>query len=145
MKIEDIKSLIKEFKDSDLSALQLKDKEFEIKLERSKEVVTQTVLPQITTGQIQQPVAQVSEQPIQAIAGEDIVSPMVGTFFVASAPGEKPFVSVGDVVQKGQVVCIIEAMKLMNEVEADKSGVIKQIVAQDGQMVEFGETLFIIQ
>ncbi len=123
MKIEDIKSLIKEFKDSDLSALQLKDKEFEIKLERSKEVVTQTVLQQITTGQIQQPVAQVLEQPIQTVSGENIVSPMVGTFFVASAPGEKPFVSVGDVVQKGQVVCIIEAMKLMNEVEADKSPV----------------------
>ncbi len=76
---------------------------------------------------------------------ETITAPMVGTFYAASSPTESPFVSVGDQVSKGQTICIIEAMKLMNEVEADKDGIIKRIVAENGKMVEFGETLFIIE
>ena len=70
---------------------------------------------------------------------------MVGTFYRASAPDAKPFVEVGDTVKAGQTICIIEAMKLMNEIESDKDGVVKAILAENGQPVEYGEPLFIIE
>ena len=69
---------------------------------------------------------------------------MVGTFYRAASPGAKPFVEVGDTVQAGDTLCIIEAMKLMNEIESDKSGVVKQILVENGQPVEFGQPLVVI-
>ncbi len=69
---------------------------------------------------------------------------MVGTFYRAASPGAKPFVEVGDTVQVGDTLCIIEAMKLMNEIESDKSGVVKQVLAENGQPVEFGQPLVVI-
>jgi acetyl-CoA carboxylase biotin carboxyl carrier protein len=77
--------------------------------------------------------------------GHAVKSPMVGTFYRASAPDAKPFVEVGDTVKAGQTVCIIEAMKLMNEIECDKDGVVKAILAENGQPVEYGEPLFIVE
>jgi acetyl-CoA carboxylase biotin carboxyl carrier protein len=71
-------------------------------------------------------------------------APMVGTFYRSASPGAKAFVEMGDTVKSGQTVCIIEAMKLMNEIEADKSGVIKAILTENGQPVEFGQPLFVI-
>ncbi len=79
-----------------------------------------------------------------APAGKVIKSPMVGTFYRASAPGAEPFVSVGTTVSEGQTVCVIEAMKLMNEIPADASGVIKEVLVENGQPVEFGQPLFVI-
>jgi acetyl-CoA carboxylase biotin carboxyl carrier protein len=76
--------------------------------------------------------------------GKIIKSPMVGTFYRASAPGAEPFVSVGATVSEGQTVCVIEAMKLMNEIPADSAGVIKEILVENGQPVEFGQPLFVI-
>ena len=76
--------------------------------------------------------------------GNLLKAPMVGTFYRATSPGAKPFVEVGDAVKKGQPVCIIEAMKLMNEIEADADGVIKAVLAENGQPVEYGEPLFVI-
>jgi acetyl-CoA carboxylase biotin carboxyl carrier protein len=76
--------------------------------------------------------------------GHVVKSPMVGTFYRSASPGAKPFVEVGDSVQKGDVLCIVEAMKLMNEIEADASGTIKAVIAENGQPVEFGQPLFII-
>ena len=73
-----------------------------------------------------------------------IKSPIVGTFYKASGPTSEPFVSVGDVVEKGSVVCIIEAMKLMNEIEADQAGVVKAILLENGQPVEYGQALVVI-
>ena len=73
-----------------------------------------------------------------------INSPMVGTFYRAPSPGAKPFVEVGDTVKKGQTVCIIEAMKLLNEVEAETDGVVKEICVENGQPVEYGQNLLII-
>jgi acetyl-CoA carboxylase biotin carboxyl carrier protein len=69
---------------------------------------------------------------------------MVGTFYRAASPGAKPFVEVGDVVQVGDTLCIIEAMKLMNEIEADKAGTVKQVLAENGQPVEYGQPLVVI-
>jgi acetyl-CoA carboxylase biotin carboxyl carrier protein len=76
--------------------------------------------------------------------GHVVKSPMVGTFYRFPAPGAKSFVEVGDTVKKGQTICIIEAMKLMNEIEADKDGVIKAVLVENGQPVEYGEPLFVI-
>jgi acetyl-CoA carboxylase biotin carboxyl carrier protein len=77
-------------------------------------------------------------------AGHEVKSPMVGTFYRASSPEAKSFVEVGDSVKAGQTLCIIEAMKLLNEIESDATGVVKAILVENGQPVEFGEPLFII-
>ena len=76
------------------------------------------------------------------IAGHVVKSPMVGTFYRAPSPGAQPFIGVGDTVKLGQTICIIEAMKLLNEIEADRDGVIKAILVENGQPVEYGEPLF---
>lgn len=77
--------------------------------------------------------------------GHVVKSPMVGTFYRSSAPGAKPFVEVGDSIKDGETVCIVEAMKILNEIEADKSGTITQILVQNGQAVEYGQPLFVIE
>jgi acetyl-CoA carboxylase biotin carboxyl carrier protein len=90
------------------------------------------------------PAAAAAEEPPAGQEGHVIKAPMVGTFYRASAPEAKPFVEVGDSVKAGQTVCIIEAMKLMNEIEADATGVIKAILVENGQPVEYGQPLFIL-
>ena len=77
--------------------------------------------------------------------GNLVKSPMVGTFYRSASPGAKPFVEVGDTVKVGDTLCIVEAMKLMNEIESDKAGVIKAILTENGQPVEFGQPLFLIE
>ena len=77
--------------------------------------------------------------------GESILSPMPGTFYSASSPESDPFVKVGDTVSKGDTICIIEAMKIMNEIESEKSGVIKEVIVENGNPVEFNQPLFIIE
>ena len=79
-----------------------------------------------------------------APAGHPVKSPMVGTFYRSPTPGADAFVKIGDTVKEGQTLCIIEAMKLLNEIESDKSGVVKEILCENGQGVEFGQALFII-
>ena len=93
--------------------------------------------PEVTNGATP---AQEAAQP----EGHIVKSPMVGTFYRAPSPGAKPFVEVGQTVNAGDTLCIIEAMKLMNEIEADRGGVIKAILVENGQPVEYGEPLFII-
>jgi acetyl-CoA carboxylase biotin carboxyl carrier protein len=80
-----------------------------------------------------------------APAGHTVKSPMVGTFYRSSAPGAKPFVEVGDSIKEGDTICIVEAMKILNEIEADKSGTVTQILVQNGQAVEYGQPLFVIE
>jgi len=90
--------------------------------------------------------AAISAEPAapQLPQGHVVTSPMVGTFYRAPSPGAAPFVNVGDTVKEGQTVCIIEAMKLLNEIESDKAGVIKEILVENGQAVEYGQPLFVI-
>ena len=83
-------------------------------------------------------------EPLPVDEGKVIKSPMVGTFYLSASPGAKPFVEVGSAVAEGQAVCIIEAMKIMNEIEADLGGTIRSILVQNGQAVEFGQPLFIL-
>ena len=77
--------------------------------------------------------------------GHAVKSPMVGTFYRSSGPGAKPFVELGSVIKEGEPICIIEAMKIMNEIEADKSGTVTRILCENGQAVEFGQALFLIE
>jgi acetyl-CoA carboxylase biotin carboxyl carrier protein len=93
------------------------------------------------------PAAPVAAAAVEAAppAGHAVKSPMVGTFYRTANPGAKPFVELGSVVKEGQPVCIIEAMKIMNEIEADKSGTITRILCENGQPVEYGQPLFIIE
>ncbi|MFN3303226.1 MAG: acetyl-CoA carboxylase biotin carboxyl carrier protein, partial [Roseateles sp.] len=80
-----------------------------------------------------------------AETGHIVKSPMVGTFYRASSPNAKPFAEVGQAVKEGEAICIIEAMKIMNEIEADKTGTITKILCENGQAVEFGQPLFVIE
>ncbi len=79
-----------------------------------------------------------------AAQGHVVTSPMVGTFYRSPSPGADPFVQVGDTVKEGQTLCIIEAMKLLNEIESDKAGVVKEVLIENGQAVEYGQPLFVI-
>ena len=78
-------------------------------------------------------------------AGHTVKSPMVGTFYRSSSPGAAPFVQVGDTVKEGQTLCIIEAMKILNEIESDKAGTVKQVLCENGQAVEYGQALYTIE
>lgn len=82
---------------------------------------------------------------VVALAGHTVKSPMVGSFYRTSSPGAKPYVEIGDTVAVGETICIIEAMKILNEIEADKAGVIKKIMVDNGAAVEFGQPLFVIE
>jgi acetyl-CoA carboxylase biotin carboxyl carrier protein len=83
--------------------------------------------------------------PVEVPAGHTVKSPMVGTFYRSSSPGAKSFVEVGSTVKEGETICIIEAMKILNEIEADKAGTITRILCDNGQAVEYGQPLFIIE
>ena len=91
------------------------------------------------------PVAVEVPAPAPEPVGHTVKSPMVGTFYRAASPGAKPFVEVGSQVKEGETICIIEAMKILNEIEADKSGTVTRILGENGQAVEYGQPLFIIE
>ncbi len=91
------------------------------------------------------PAVPAAEAPAPAPSGHAVKSPMVGTFYRSASPGAKPFIEIGSVVKEGETVCIIEAMKILNEIEADKSGTIIQILCENGQAVEYGQPLFMIE
>ncbi|HVJ72825.1 MAG TPA: acetyl-CoA carboxylase biotin carboxyl carrier protein [Casimicrobiaceae bacterium] len=97
-------------------------------------------VPSTQTGSVPNAEAPASHAP----EGHLVKSPMVGTFYRAGSPGAKPFIEIGDTVKEGDALCIIEAMKLMNEIESDKAGIVKAILVENGQPVEFGQPLFVI-
>lgn len=149
--IEYIEKLVNILSNSDLTEITLEEVDKAIVLKKEKEIITaQAVAPQMVTAQA--PVATVTSQIVTeskpepaAPKGKPITSPMVGTFYKAPSPDSKPFVSVGESVATGQVVCIIEAMKLMNEIEAEVSGKIIEICVEDGQTVEYGQVLMYVE
>ncbi|MGL6174448.1 MAG: acetyl-CoA carboxylase biotin carboxyl carrier protein [Cellulosilyticaceae bacterium] len=149
MKIDLIKELIGEFKDSDLTRLKLNLEGFELELEREKEITfastSMPVTPQVVANMPSTTTEVNINTESKKTSGHELAAPLVGTFYLSSAPGKDPFVRIGSKVKKGDVVCIIEAMKLMNEVEADADGTIVEILAENETMVEFGQPLFIIQ
>ncbi len=98
--------------------------------------------PAVGAGALEQ--APAAGAPAAAVQGHVVTSPMVGTFYRSPSPGAAAFVQVGDTVKEGQTLCIIEAMKLLNEIESDKAGVVKEILIENGQAVEYGQPLFVI-
>lgn len=147
-----IKKLAKILSDNDLTEITLENGEEAIVIKRDKEVARYSadVMPVQQCIQPAQPVkqaepAQPEEKKEEAPKGTPITSPMVGTFYAAPAADEAPFVQVGDTVSKGQVVCIIEAMKLMNKIESEVSGKITKICAENGKPVEYGQVLMYVE
>ena len=150
--IEYIEKIAKIIADNQLSEIILEDGEEAITVRKEINVVAapQVVAPQAVAPAVTptvNPAQQVKEEEKSSSApkGKPITSPVVGAFYAAPAPGAKPFVKVGDTVNAGQIVCIVEAMKLMNEIESEVSGTVTQICVEDGQSVEYGQVLMYVE
>ncbi|HHH72284.1 MAG TPA: acetyl-CoA carboxylase biotin carboxyl carrier protein [Sulfuricurvum sp.] len=145
MDMRQIKALLQEFDESGLSRLKISKEGFEIELEKA---VT-AVAPASSVTAAASPTPAAAPAPATAPAavphGDEILSPMVGTFYSAPSPDSAPFVKVGDTVKKGQVIAILEAMKIMNELEAEFDCRILDILVSDGQAVEYDMPLFVIE
>lgn len=142
-----LRSVAEIVREYDLSEITVKEEGlFEVTVKRSAVSAPATTVPAATVAPAAEVVhASVDDTRYDYIDSHEIKSPMVGVFYSAPAPGEAPFVSEGDSVSEGDVLCIIEAMKIMNEIKADKSGKIVQICCSDGELVEFGQTIFKIK
>jgi len=145
----EIKDLMRFFDGSDITKVKIKNGEFSIELQKGFEggTVVATAPAAVSVAPVAQAPATPDTQEVVSseIAGETIKSPMVGTFYAAPAPGAEAFVKVGTVVKKGQTVAIIEAMKIMNEIEAEFDCRIVEILPSDGQPVEFDMALFVVE
>jgi len=145
MDLRKIKKLIEMLQESDLNEIEVKEGEESVRINRKKEVHVSS-MPQVAMNapvqeqQISQPTAQ--EIPSDLIS---VKSPMVGTFYRSPAPGKPPFIEIGQKISVGDVVCIVEAMKMMNQVKSDVEGIIKEIHIEDGQAVEFDQILISIE
>lgn len=153
MDLRKLKTLIDLVSESGVAELEITEGDDRVRIVNRNGAAPVQVHQPVTVAQpmpVPAPAPEVAPAPAAAPAapqqtGTPLTSPMVGTFYRAPSPGADPFVKVGDTVKKGQVVCIIEAMKLLNEVEADMDGTIKEVCVENGQPVEFGQSLFIIE
>jgi len=150
MDIRKVKKLIEMLEESSLAEIEIREGEEAIRISRGSSGGTQVVhmapAPVHAAPHAAPAVsAAAAPAPAAAPAGHAVISPMVGTFYRAASPEAKSFVDVGSQVNVGDTLCIIEAMKMMNEIESDKAGVIKAILKENGQPVEYGENLFIIE
>ena len=151
MDIRKVKKLIELLEESGISELEISEGEESVRISRHPRMAMQ--MPIAASG----PVAQSAPHPAPAMpatsAGEHkprnddytVTSPMVGTYYSAASPGAKTFVEIGNEIKVGQILCIIEAMKMMNQIESDKAGRVSAILAKNGEPVEFGQPLFIIE
>ena len=149
MDLRKLKTLIDLVAESGISELEVTEGESKVKIVKSSVASNQMVMMQQPVTQapaVQQAQPVVATAPVAAAepTGHIVKSPMVGTFYRSSAPGAAPFVELGASIKEGDTICIIEAMKLLNEIDADASGVITQILVENGQPVEFGQPLFVI-
>jgi acetyl-CoA carboxylase biotin carboxyl carrier protein len=152
MDLRKLKKLIDLVQESGIAELEITEGEERVRIARGGVVnVTPVTGPAAaaaavpaTTAAIPVAPAAAAEAPPPAAQGHVVKSPMVGTFYRAPSPDAKPFVEVGGTVKEGETICVIEAMKLMNEIEADAAGTIKAILVENGQPVEYGQALFII-
>lgn len=148
MDLRKLKTLIDLVSESNVSELEITEAEGKVRIVKSAGNVVQQVVaaPAAPAPAAAAPGAPVAELPAPAEhPGHVVKSPMVGTFYRSPSPGAKPFVEVGSQVKEGETVCIIEAMKILNEIEADKSGTVTRILGENGQAVEYGQPLFIIE
>ena len=152
MDLRKLKKLIDLVQESGIAELEITEGEERVRIARggATSVPALAAAPAAAPAAAAQPVAQSAAAPAAAAEpppgpeGHVVKSPMVGTFYRSPAPDAKPFIEVGGTVKEGQTICVIEAMKLMNEIEADASGIIKAILVENGQPVEYGQALFII-
>ena len=146
MELEKVIALIQAVSDSALTGFILEEGNLHLELQKipySVESVTEK--SKISSIVVNQTKKEETKVPIPTETGTPVCSPLVGTFYCAPSEGEAPFVQVGDRVTKGQVLGIIEAMKLMNEIESEQDGVISAVLVKNGQMVEYGQKLFLIE
>jgi len=154
MDMRKLKTLVDLVSESNISELEITEAEGKVRIVKAGYGVPTTMMMQ-APAQMMAPMAPaVAAEPpagapapaeAPAITGHVVKSPMVGTFYRSSSPGGKPLIEVGSQVKEGDPICIIEAMKIMNEIEADKSGTITKILSENGQAVEFGQPLFVIE
>ena len=152
MDLRKLKKLIDLVEESGIAELELTEGEEKVKICRHQQSAPQPVQTQYIQAQATNPDPTPTKTEVETIKtseqvtnGHSITSPMVGTFYRSSSPDSAAFVEVGSTIKKGDTLCIIEAMKILNEIESDKDGVIKQILVENGNPVEFGEPLFIIE
>ena len=153
MDIRKVKKLIEMLEESSLAEIEIREGEEAIRISRSPtgspvvHMAPAHIAPHHATAPAAPAAAAPAAAPTAPVtpSGHAVASPMVGTFYRSSAPGSAPFVDIGSQVNVGDTLCIIEAMKMMNEIESDKAGVVKAILKENGQPVEYGEALFIIE
>ncbi|OTA19258.1 acetyl-CoA carboxylase biotin carboxyl carrier protein subunit [Xenorhabdus beddingii] len=150
MDIRKIKKLIELVEESGISELEISEGEESVRISRTMAAPAMPVTQQYISAPVHQPVQTAPAAPAAAekpaeISGHIVRSPMVGTFYRSPSPDAKPFIEIGQHVNQGESLCIVEAMKMMNQIEADKTGIVKAILVQDGQPVEFDEPLVIIE
>ena len=155
MDIRKVKKLMEMLEESSLGEMEIVEGEESIRLSKSSsstpqiQNVANTIPLNVSSPEEQQSTSTKIENETKevdkVISGHEIKSPMVGTFYEAPSPGSKPFVSIGDNIKAGDTLCIIEAMKMLNQIESEKAGVIKAILTENAQPVEFNQVLFVIE
>ncbi len=147
MDIRKVKKLIELLEESDINEIEIKEGEESVRISRASSVIAAPVMqaaPAPVAAPVAAPAAAAPVAAAPVIDGHAVTSPMVGTFYGAPSPGAAPFVQVGQSVKEGDVICIVEAMKMMNQIEADKSGIITAVLVEDGDAVEFDQVLVTI-
>ena len=151
MDLRKLKTLIDLVSESNVSELEITEAEGKVRIVKSAPAGMAPVAYAVAPAAAPQP-APVAVAPVVVAeaapvepSGHVVKSPMVGTFYRASSPGAKPFVELGDAIKEGETICIVEAMKILNEIEADKSGTVTQILVENGQAVEYGQPLYVIE
>jgi len=154
MNLKELKELIEMLKNTDVSELEIERNGVKVRIRKGGDVTFHPAMPRMEypPAAIVAPAVSASDRPAadtpQAPAASNqikVTSPIVGTFYRSSSPDKPPYVETGDTVKKGQVLCIIEAMKLMNEIESETSGKVVQILVEGGQPVEYGQPIFVIE
>lgn len=148
MDIRKVKKLIELLEESGVAEIEIHEGEESVRISRQSQTLTAAV-PAAAPAPAPAPQSAPAPQPEESAASEEVsghqvTSPLVGTFYRAPSPNAKSFVEVGQKVSVGDTLCIIEAMKIMNQIEADKAGVVKAVLVENGEPVEFGEPLFVI-
>ncbi|MES3010003.1 MAG: acetyl-CoA carboxylase biotin carboxyl carrier protein [Pseudomonadota bacterium] len=151
MDLRKLKTLIDLVSESNVSELEITEAEGKVRIVKGGGAMpmvaygpAQMAAPMVQSAPAAAPVAAVPAAPAVP-AGHVVKSPMVGTFYRSPSPGAKPFVEIGSQIKEGETICIIEAMKILNEIEADKSGTVVQMLSDNGEAVEYGQPLFVIE
>jgi acetyl-CoA carboxylase biotin carboxyl carrier protein len=148
MDIRKVKKLIELLEESGIAEIEIKEGEESVRISRMPTGHAAQPMYSFAAPQAAAPPPPAVAAPVAAAprnTGHVVTAPMVGTFYASATPGAKPFVTLGDEVKIGQVLCIIEAMKMMNQIESDKAGRITSVIAQNAEPVEFGQPLFVIE